>query len=70
MTAKPAAPGKPQQVDIAVPTFGYKSHAAIDRRHGFMGGWSVTNAASYDGAQLAKVLDRSNTGSTVWADTA
>jgi IS5 family transposase len=68
--AKPAAPGRPQQVDIAVPSFGYKNHAAIDRQHGFIRGWSVTNAASYDGAQLANVLDRSNTGSRVWADTA
>ena len=47
-----------------------ESHAAIDRQHGFIRGWSVTSAASYDGAQLAKVLDRSNTGSRVWADTA
>lgn len=68
--AKPAVPGRPQQVDIAVPTFGYKNHAAIDRLHGFIRGWSVTSAASYDGAQLANVLDRSNTGSRVWADTA
>jgi transposase, IS5 family len=30
----------------------------------------VTHAAAYDGAQLRNVLDRKNTGSTVWADTA
>jgi IS5 family transposase len=67
--AKPAADGKPKLVDIAVPAFGYKNHAAIDRRHGFIRGWSVTNAAAWDGAQLRNVIRR-NTGSTVWADTA
>jgi len=68
--AKPAKQGKPEQVDIAVPVFGYKNHAAIDRRHGFIRGWSVTSAAAWDGAQLRNVLDRGNTGSKVWADTA
>jgi len=67
--ARPAEQGKPRLVDIAVPAFGYKNHAAIDRRHGFIRGWSVTSAAAYDGAQLQSVLKR-NTGSTVWADTA
>ena len=67
--ARPVEQGKAKLVDIAVPAFGYKNHAAIDRRHGFIRGWSVTNAAAYDGAQLRSVLKR-NTGSTVWADTA
>lgn len=34
--AKPAAEGKPQHIDIAVPAFGYKNHVSIDRRHGFI----------------------------------
>jgi IS5 family transposase len=68
--AKAAEDGKPQQRDIAIPAFGYKNHAAIDRRHGFVRGWNVTSAAAYDGAQLRNVVDRKNTGSTVWADTA
>jgi IS5 family transposase len=68
--AKAAEDGKPQQRDIAIPAFGYKNHAAIDRRHGFIRGWNVTSAAAHDGAQLRNVLNRSNTGSTVWADTA
>jgi IS5 family transposase len=53
-----------------IPAFGYKNHAAIDRHHGFIRGWNVTSAAAWDGAQLRNFLDRSNTGSTVWADTA
>lgn len=68
--AKVDAPGKTKQRDIAVPAFGYKNHAAIDRRHGFIRGWSVTGASAWDGAQLAKVVIKGNTGSTVWADTA
>ena len=62
--------GKEHKRDIAVPVFGYKNHVAIDQRHGFIRGWTVTNAAAYDGAQLRNVVKRPNTGSTVWADTA
>ena len=40
------------------------------RRHDFIRGWNVTGASAYDGAQLRNVLNRRNTGSTVWADTA
>lgn len=61
---------KARQRDIAIPVFGYKNHAAIDRRHGFIRNWSATSASAWDGAQLRNVLDRGNTGSTVWADTA
>uniref|UniRef100_A0A9E8CP69 IS5 family transposase n=1 Tax=Bosea sp. NBC_00436 TaxID=2969620 RepID=A0A9E8CP69_9HYPH len=68
--AKAVEEGKPQQRDIAIPAFGYKNHASIDRRHGFIRGWNVTSAAAYDGAQLRNVLDKGNTSSTVWADTA
>src|SRR5690606_9107581 len=34
--AKVAEDGKAQHRDIAVPAFGYKNHASIDRRHGFI----------------------------------
>ena len=68
--AREAEDGRKQQRDIVIPAFGYKNHASIDRRHGFIRGWNVTSASAYDGAQLRNVLNRSNTGSTVWADTA
>lgn len=67
--AKPAADGA-KRVDIAVPSFGYKNHVAIDREHGLIRGWSVTAANAHDGAQLMDVLDKRNTGAAVWADTA
>src|SRR5215469_4796135 len=34
------------------------------------GHYTVTNAAAHDGGQLGAVLDRDNTASDVWADTA
>ena len=39
--------------DIAVPVFGYKNHAAIDQRHGFIRGWTVTHAAAYEARNSA-----------------
>ncbi len=59
-----------QQVEIAVPIFGYKSHVGIDRRHGLIRTWTVTHAAAHDGGQLPGLLDVGNTASPVWADTA
>ncbi len=68
--AKPAADGAPQ-VDIAVPAFGYKSHIAIDRRHGIIRRQRVTDASAHDGAQLRNgLIDPRNTAADVWADTA
>ena len=57
-------------VEIAVPVFGYKSHLNIDRRHGLIRGWTVTDAAAHDSRRLPALLDRENTASPVWADTA
>jgi len=55
---------------IATPTFGYKTHISIDRRFGFIRKGHVTSAADSDGRQLKHVIDKSNTASSVWADTA
>jgi IS5 family transposase len=57
-------------VEIAVPVFGYKNHAGIDRRHGFIRKWTVTSAAAHDSRPFEGLLDRRNTASKVWADTA
>ena len=66
--AKPAEDGS-ARVDIAVPAFGYKNHLGIDRRHGLIRRWTVTDAARHDGALLPALIDRTNTASDVWADT-
>jgi IS5 family transposase len=58
------------QVDLAIPAFGYKNHIAVDRAHGLIRKWAATHAAAHDGARLEDLLDRGNTASEVWADTA
>jgi Transposase DDE domain len=67
--AKPSADGAPR-VDLAIPIFGYKNHIGIDRRHGLIRRWTVSDAARHDGALLPELIDRDNTASEVWADTA
>lgn len=60
-----------RHTDLAIPVFGYKSHAGIDRRHGFIRKWDVTDASRHDGRMLRRgLLDTSNTAATVWADSA
>ena len=57
-------------VDIAIPSFGYKSSIAICRRYGFIRRGKVTDGARFDGRMLRDVVTRDNTASDVWADTA
>jgi len=57
--------------DIAIPSFGYKAHTGIDKRFRFIRRWDVTDASRHDGRMLRRgLLDKSNTGSGVWADSA
>ena len=60
--AKPAEDGS-ARVDIAVPAFGDKNHLGLDRRHGLIGSWTVTDAARHDGALLPALIDKTNTAS-------
>ena len=55
---------------IAIPTFGYKSHIAIDRRCGFIRSFAVTSAAHGDGRMLRQVVTTDNASGDVWADSA
>ncbi len=69
--AKAPLPGQPVKPSLAIPVFGYKSHIGIDRAHGFIRTWLVTDAAAHDGARLREgLIDRDNTASAVWADSA
>jgi IS5 family transposase len=69
--AKPKPEGTQRQaMQIAVPIFGYKSHIGIDRRHGLIRRWTVTDAAQHDSRSFPDLLDPANTASRVWADTA
>ncbi|SKA37444.1 Transposase [Consotaella salsifontis] len=66
--AKEKADGTKPPVDIAIPTFGYQNHIAIDRRFGFIRTFMATDAAAYEGARLREeLLDKTNTASDVWA---
>ena len=55
---------------IATPTFGYQSHISIDQRYGFIRECAVTSAAHADGRMLPHLVNKENTSSEVWADTA
>jgi IS5 family transposase len=69
--AKERADGTRAAVDIAIPTFGYANHVAIDRHHGLIRRWEATNAGAHEGRLLRQgLLDPNNTASSVWADTA
>lgn len=69
--AKERPDGSKPPVDIAIPTFGYQNHIAIDRRFGLIRTWQATDAAAYEGARLREgLLDKTNTSGSVWADTA
>jgi IS5 family transposase len=69
--AKPKSEGTQRQaIPIAGPIFGYKSHIGIDRRHGLIRRWTVTDAAQHDSRSFPVLLDPGNTASRVWADTA
>src|ERR1700739_4594039 len=62
--AKPSQDGAPR-VDLAIPAFGYKNHLGIDRRHGLIRTWKVTDASRHDGALLPELIDRNNTAGAV-----
>jgi len=69
--AKPREDGSTPPVDLAIPIFGYQNHISIDRGFGFIRKWNATDAAAYEGHRLCEgLLDKTNTASGVWADTA
>jgi len=69
--AKAKEDGWTPPCDLAIPVFGYQNHVSIDRGFGFIRKWAATDAAAYEGARLREgLLDKTNTASSVWADTA
>ena len=70
-TGKARRDGDRTMLDIAIPSFGYKAHTSIDRRYRLIRCWEVTDASRHDGHWLRQgLLDPTNTGAGVWADTA
>jgi IS5 family transposase len=50
--------------------YGYKNHIGIDRMHKLIRRYAETDASVHDSQKLDDVLDESNTGAEVWADSA
>ena len=50
--------------------YGYKNHIGVDKLHKIIRKWAATDASPHDSQQLDDILDASNTGSQVWADSA
>lgn len=69
-TVKQGRKRKGDQLQIAIPHYGYKSHISADRKFKLIRRWTVTDAATHDSRMLPHILDKSNTASLVWADTA
>lgn len=66
-----AARGRHEARRRAIPVLGEKSHTGIDRRPGFIRKWDVTDASRHGGRMLRRgLLDATNTGPTVCADSA
>ena len=57
-------------IDFAIPFFGYKNHISTDKRYSFIRKFHVTDASRYDGKILSQLLDKENTSSDIWGDTA
>ena len=66
---RPLPGGKPG-IDIAIPSFGYKSSIAICRQHGFIRLGKITDGARLDGRMLRDLVTNDNTAADVWASTA
>lgn len=50
--------------------YGYKNHIGVDRKHKLIRRYAETDASVHDSQKLDDVLDKSNTGNEVWADSA
>ena len=50
--------------------YGIKNHLGVDKAHKLIRKWDATHAAVHDSQKLDDLLDLSNTGNGVWADSA
>jgi transposase, IS5 family len=49
--------------------YGYKNHIGVDKSHKIRK-WDVTDPSVHDSQKLEQLLDQTNTGKEVWADSA
>jgi len=50
--------------------YGYKNHIGVDKLHKIIRKWAATDGSPHDSQKLDDILDPSNTGTQVWADSA
>jgi len=50
--------------------FGYKNHVGVDKAHKLVRRWAASDASPHDSQKLDDILDASNTGKQIWADSA
>jgi IS5 family transposase len=50
--------------------YGYKNHVNVDVKRKLIREYSVTSASVHDSQEMKNILDKDNTGSGVWADSA
>jgi len=50
--------------------YGYKNHIGVDKSHKIIRKWDATDASVHDSQKLEQLLDETNTGKEVWADSA
>ena len=50
--------------------YGYKNHTKVDSKSKLITGYVVTDASVHDSQALDKLLNKSDTGETLWADSA
>jgi|SRR6516162_534760 len=50
--------------------YGYKNHIGVDRKHKLIRRFAESDASVHDSQKLDELLDKSNTGNEVWADSA
>ena len=50
--------------------YGYKNHIGVDKLHKIIRKWAATDASPHDSQKLNDILDASNTGNQVCADSA
>ena len=50
--------------------YGYKNHIGVDKSHKIIRKWDATDASVHDSQKLEQLLDDTDTGKEVWADSA
>ena len=50
--------------------YGYKNHINVDNKHRLIREYDITTASTHDSRLLTELIDLSNSGKSIWADSA